>query len=234
MLDKVVRVGISRCDKVLPTVYSNSLSYYEELCKFVEKLNEVIDFANTLTDEVLEEAKAYTDSAIAQTFEEVDRKIAELTQLIQTTEEDMEQLVADTVRQFNQLIDDLQSQYQRFTQYVNGEIDRVEREIGDTNERLDASITAVNNRTDLMIQLNNEYLIEQIAGNLPSTLKVLNILEGDRVTIQGMFDYLCGLHIVDGITVTTLVSRALDCDRIEAINRTVRDCVMYGNTILVP
>ena len=233
MLDKVVRVRISRCDKVLPTVYGDALSYYEELCKFVEKLNEVIDFANSLTDEVLEEAKAYTDSAIAQTFEEVNEKIAELTQLINDTERDMQQLVDDTVAEFNRLIDDLQAQYQRFTQYVNGEIERVDRRITNTNERLDDSITAVNQRTDLMIQLNNEYLIEQIAGNLPSTLKVLNILEGDRVTIQEMFDYLCGLHIVDGITVSELASRELTCNRIDAIDRSVRDCVLYGNTILV-
>lgn len=233
MLDKVVGVRISRCDKVLPTVYSDSLSYYEELCKFVEKLNEVIDFANNLTDEVLEEAKAYTDSAIAQTFEEVDRKIAELTQLIQTTEEDMEQLVADTVTQFNQLIDDLQSQYNRFTQIVNANIDRIEREVGDVNDRLDDSIVAINESVDLKILRNNEYLIDEIAGNLPNELKVLNALEGVRMTVQDMFDYLCDLHITDGITVTELASRELTCNRIVAIDRSVRDCVMYGNTIFV-
>lgn len=31
------------CFKVLPLVYDDSLSYYETLCKVVEKLNEVID-----------------------------------------------------------------------------------------------------------------------------------------------------------------------------------------------
>lgn len=34
------------CQKVLPLVYDNSLSYYEVLCKAVGKLNEVINVIN--------------------------------------------------------------------------------------------------------------------------------------------------------------------------------------------
>lgn len=34
------------CNKVLPLTYDDSLSYYEQLCKFVHTLNEVIDVAN--------------------------------------------------------------------------------------------------------------------------------------------------------------------------------------------
>ena len=37
------------CNKILPLVYDDSLSYYEVLCKISAKLNEVIDkiFAET-------------------------------------------------------------------------------------------------------------------------------------------------------------------------------------------
>lgn len=35
------------CNKVLPLVYDNSLSFYELLCKVVSKLNEIIDFINS-------------------------------------------------------------------------------------------------------------------------------------------------------------------------------------------
>ena len=34
------------CQKVLPLVYDDSLSYYETLCKTTGKLNEVIDIIN--------------------------------------------------------------------------------------------------------------------------------------------------------------------------------------------
>ena len=50
------------CYKVLPLVYDDSLSYYEVLCKVVEKLNEVID--------------AYT--AQGEPFKELQEAVAEL------------------------------------------------------------------------------------------------------------------------------------------------------------
>lgn len=220
------------CCKVLPLVYDDSLSYMELNNKVVEKLNEVIEEMNGLELNILDQAYAYTDSKIAETFSEVDAKIHELEVLIENTTRDFEALVAETVRTFNSIVDDLQRQYQRFTQYVDGELRTTNERIDNTNQRLDDSITAVNARTDLLIELNNEYLIEEIAGNLPTTLKVLNILEGDMVTVQDMFNYLCNLHIVDGITISTLSGRQLTVSYIAGLHRTVRDCVMYGNTIL--
>lgn len=227
-------IKMGYCNKVLPLVYDDSLSYTEQVSKLVYKVNEVIASMENMEEEILAQANAYTDRAIADTFEEVEAKIAQLNQTIQDQQIYFENLVDETVRRFNGIVDDLQYQYQRFTNYVNGEITDVRNDIADTNDRLDASITAVNARTDLMIQLNNEYILQEVTENLPSIMKVLNILEGDYVTVQEMFNYLCNLHIVDGITISTLASRELTCNRIVTINRTVRDCVMYGNTILVP
>lgn len=45
------------CQKVLPLVYDESLSYYEVLCKVREKLNEIITSQNTTQDEVSEIVK---------------------------------------------------------------------------------------------------------------------------------------------------------------------------------
>lgn len=39
------------CFKVLPLVYDDSLSYYEVLCKVVDKLNEMITELNEFSDE---------------------------------------------------------------------------------------------------------------------------------------------------------------------------------------
>lgn len=40
------------CQKILPLVYDNSLSYYEVLCKFSSKLNEIIDTLNDFQNDV--------------------------------------------------------------------------------------------------------------------------------------------------------------------------------------
>lgn len=44
---------------VLPTVYDESLSYYEELNKLVCKMNQIIEFAN---NELTDQLKAYIDA----------------------------------------------------------------------------------------------------------------------------------------------------------------------------
>ena len=44
------------CQKVLPLVYENSLSYYEVLCKVVDYINELID-ADKILDTELEQLK---------------------------------------------------------------------------------------------------------------------------------------------------------------------------------
>lgn len=43
------------CQKILPAVFDDSLSYYEQICKFVEKLNEVIGELNKVDTETLQE-----------------------------------------------------------------------------------------------------------------------------------------------------------------------------------
>lgn len=47
------------CQKVLPTVYDDSLSYYELLCKFVGYINDVVNNNETLQENVLNLHKAY-------------------------------------------------------------------------------------------------------------------------------------------------------------------------------
>lgn len=54
------------CHKVLPLVYDDSLSYYELLCKVVDKLNEVINKDNT-TSEAVNELKKYVDNYFSST-----------------------------------------------------------------------------------------------------------------------------------------------------------------------
>ena len=232
MVDKVVSVGKPICHVVLPTVYSDALSYYEEICKYAEKLNEVIDLCNSLSDDILQQAYAYTDSKIAETFEEVNRKIAELQQLIRDTTEYFDLLVEQTVERFQGLIDDLQAQYQRFTQYVNAQLDAMGRRVDTLDTKIDNTATALRSEMDLKIQLNNDFILEEVQHNLPSIMKVWNVLEGTQMTIQEMFNYLAYLHVVDGIDVQTLANRQLTVNYIAGLHRTVRDCVMYGNTIL--
>lgn len=55
------------CQRILPAVYDDSLSYYELLCKVVAKLNEVIELVQG-TPDVIEEIQA----AIAELQQEME------------------------------------------------------------------------------------------------------------------------------------------------------------------
>ena len=47
-MDKpVIRKFYPRFSPILPLVYDDMLSYYEQLCKLVQKINEVIDRMNS-------------------------------------------------------------------------------------------------------------------------------------------------------------------------------------------
>lgn len=40
------------CQKILPLVYDDSLSYYETLCKLSTKINEIIEQSNSLSQQL--------------------------------------------------------------------------------------------------------------------------------------------------------------------------------------
>lgn len=77
------------CQPILPLVYDDSLSYYEALCKFNTKLNEVIDRINNFQEDIEEMVdnkisilKNYVDSENAKQDANFDKKINELEEAI--------------------------------------------------------------------------------------------------------------------------------------------------------
>lgn len=79
--------GLSRfrfwCQKVLPAVYDDSLTYYELLCKVIDKLNELIEKDNEQSDVInllvkeLEELRTLFDKFIASGFEDYYKDLVE-------------------------------------------------------------------------------------------------------------------------------------------------------------
>lgn len=52
------------CQKVLPLVFDDSLSYYEVLCKLSAKLNEVINTINQIAPNIIQIAKDIINQAL--------------------------------------------------------------------------------------------------------------------------------------------------------------------------
>ena len=112
------------CQKVLPLVYDDSLSYYELLCKVVNFLNEVIENVDNLHTE---NSNVIASFGALQNY--VNANDAAMTQFINASDSQM-------VDYINSTFDDFQTAYNQLQTYVNDYFDNldVQEEI---NNKLD-------------------------------------------------------------------------------------------------
>ena len=209
------------CQKILPLVYDDSLSYYEALCKFVAKVNEVVDALNNVSVNILDDAKAYTDSAIANQQQAIDNKVVEL-----------QMIIDGTVDRFDLLLNELQEQYTEFTRLTNIQLDAFNSRITQLDKKIDDSVTGVNTRTDLAIEQNNQYIFDKLSLDALDSLTVVNFFTGQRISVQDMFDYLANLHVDNGIDYATIGVRDVIINTLIGYNASYTNLVINGNTII--
>lgn len=72
------------CTSILPTVYSDSLSYYEEICKLSEKINEIIaDINDNLTNYI---SNNFNNIMIDSIYDEDNERIVLSKEIIVTSD----------------------------------------------------------------------------------------------------------------------------------------------------
>lgn len=129
------------CNKILPLVYDDSLSYYEVLCKTSAKLNEVITSTNGLLD-AWDTYKNDIDAAFGEYTRKLDKK-------------------------FNYLSDEISAELLRYKQTVDEEI---RLKFDEQNQRLsvqddkiaqqDMHITVISDKVDSFIAEYNKTIAE--------------------------------------------------------------------------
>lgn len=92
----------SCCQKVLPLVYDDSLSYYEVLCKVQHKLNELIEINNTIRDEIHNEYVEILESA--KTVTEAVASVTSMRDEVLTLKQATEQYANDVVTVYNETV----------------------------------------------------------------------------------------------------------------------------------
>lgn len=121
------------CQKVLPAVYDDSLSYYELLCKVVASLNDVITNTNQNTTDLRKLYEAYTllQDWVNHYFDNLD---------IQTeVNARLDQLVSD-----GELLELVGVALERYLVVVNEAIERQDKKIDDSIKAQDDSVEAQN------------------------------------------------------------------------------------------
>ena len=100
-MNKINKINVC-CQKVLPLVYDESLSYYEVLCKVIQKLNELIKINNNIRGEI---HKEYVE--ILEAVKTVTETVASVTAMrdeVLTLKQATEQYANDVVTVYNETV----------------------------------------------------------------------------------------------------------------------------------
>ena len=141
--------------KVLPLVYDEALSYYEQVCKLYDAYNDFVDKVNEAISNFNDESKAYTDNKVAEAFSDI-------------------QAQSDALRR----------DYEQFVTLVNSNINLFQSQLDTTSAKLEAEIIGVNARTDVAIEQSEERILTYIGNQVLNNIKVLDPFSGNYVTIQ--------------------------------------------------
>lgn len=100
-MNKINKINVC-CQKVLPLVYDESLSYYEVLCKVIQKLNELIKINNNIRDEI---HKEYVETLEAvKTVTEAVASVTAMRDEVLTLKQATEQYANDVVTVYNKAV----------------------------------------------------------------------------------------------------------------------------------
>lgn len=142
------------CQKVLPLVYDDSLSYYETLCKVAHKLNEDIAAINTLSDNV------NTLGEMVQGFDE----------RITAVENDFDAFDARMTARFEQLTTEINNEVNAKLADVDAKMVEVDADIAAIDQR----VTSVENRLDAFIDEAREEIEVAIRDAINQMTEIIN------------------------------------------------------------
>ena len=187
------------CYKVLPLVYDEALSYYEQLCKVVKTLNETVAAVNDLNNAV----------------EDLSGNVSQLTQRVNAMATEIEQFEAnvnDTLTNINNLL----AQYdERFAQYdtrfdeLEAELTRqINNNVKALKDYIDETLANIEKQVQIIVQkeidkiyaefdkiaadLRDEFELEikKLIASIPdlTTIEVINPVTGRLSKVQIALD----------------------------------------------
>ena len=193
-----------RSIKVLPLVYDEALSYYEQVCKLYDAYNDFVDKITEAISDFNDESKAYTDKKVAEAFADI-------------------QAQSDALRK----------DYEKFVTLVNSNINLFQSQLDTTSAKLEAEIIGVNARTDIAIEQSEERILAYIGTQALNNIKVLDPFSGNYVTIQYMIEYLSGLHMTGAATYDEIFGANISYDEIAAKDKTYTEWATNGHEYIV-
>lgn len=186
--------------------------------KTMKALDEKVD---SIEDRIYNKSKAYTDEQIAILRNEFN-----------SLEDEFIVFKAEVNKMFADYTATQDKAFADYKALVDAQIDLLEQEIRDAKAELQTLLAQANAYTDASMQM----LMLQIPSIISEQIKtalVRNLLTGQYVTIQAMFDYLCLFHAPDALTCGGIYTKNNTCAQIIAYNKTCMEFTTSAKNFVV-
>lgn len=187
----------------------------------LQKIKELDEKVDSIEDRILKDANAYTDQQIAI----LRRDFAEL-------EADFTAFKSDINAQFAAYTAKQDKAFADYQKLVNAQIALLEQEIRDARAELKTMLRQANTYTDASMAMLLLQLPDIITKNIKNAL-VYNLLTGNYVTIQAMFDFLCMFHAPDALTCGEMRDRNNTCTQIITYNKTCQEFITSAKNFVI-
>lgn len=197
------------CQKVLPLTYDNSLSYYEVLCKCVNKLNTAIENLNTMSDNLDDFDSRITavESGLAEVQSEIDNFETEIDERFTELEASLIQTINNALSEAQSEIEALKTKVEELSDEIDEKVDELSQQIENQLALATTSLTVLLNagleEMRTLIETNNQEMyvyidevLEQFRESIPEFENVIvrDVITGELVNIQvalrNLYNYL--------------------------------------------
>lgn len=190
-----------KCFKVLPLVYDESLSYYEQLCKVTKSLNETIESVNNINDtmsDVVGEVGSLRDDVNGmksdiKTFEDnVNNTLVTVNNLLAEYDAKFNQYDARFSELEQELTKKIDNNVKALKDYIDETLGNIE---GQVEKIIEKEIKVIYDNIDKLedeLKDEIEYEIKKLIASIPdlTTVEVINPVTGKLSKVQVALDDL--------------------------------------------
>ena len=227
------------CQKVLPLVYDDSLSYYETLCKVSQKVNVLIDDVNEFMDWATKHEADY--DALVKRVEIVENEIDTFEQEIQAEFDQLKQEQAEAFAEQTAKLDaklaEFQREIERVLTDIKNQFNVLKTEVHQAIAEMRVEVARELARLQNLIDANNQYIFEYVQrtlqefiDNFPelADVPVYNPVRGGTTTLQRALNDLYSVACVNGITAFQFDSLGLTASEFDNLGITAQEFDQEG------
>lgn len=202
------------CQKILPLSYDDSLSYYETLCRFADKVNELIERLNLYQ----EEYRDYVDEQVSFLKTYIDEQDNATKTVLEIK---MENLKNETERQMNEL-----------KLHLKQTLDDVNNKLAEYSEslvRLYDFVVSDQNRQDIYFKNILEEFYHKIWSLIDQYTNIIyNPTNGQLTTVEQAINDIWNILRYQALTCIEFEWLGYSCDKWDSIGYSALDFDLYS------